>query len=351
MRKIIHIDMDCFYAAIEMRDNPALKDRAVAVGGSADRRGVICTCNYPAREYGVRSAMATAHAMRLCPDLLLLPVDMPKYKAVAASIRTIFYQYTNKVEPISLDEAYLDVTDCLQYQGSATWIARAIRAQIFREQQLTASAGVAPNKFLAKIGSDWKKPNGQFVIPPAAIADFIVDLPIDKIPGVGQVTAKKINRLNIHTCQDLQLWPSEQLQEKFSAFGLKLFDYCRGIDKREVNPNRMRKSVSVEATFPADIKQLAQCLQKIAALFIQLQQRLENYAERAVKNQFVKIKFNNFAVTTVTAITNEPKLNLFEQLCATAYLRQQLPVRLLGVGVSFYDENISVEKKQLDLDV
>jgi len=353
MRKIIHIDMDCFYAAVEMRDNPALRGIPIAVGGTRDRRGVICTSNYEARKYGVRSAMPTAHALQLCPQLTLLPVNISKYKAVALQIREIFYAYTEKVEPLSLDEAYLDVTDCQQYQGSATQIAQAIRDQIFAQQQLTASAGVAPNKFLAKVASDWNKPNGQYVIKPQQIADFILQLPVNKIPGVGKVTAKKMQELGIHLCADLQQLSIEQLAEQFGVFGQKLHDYCRGIDQREVEPQRERKSVSVEETFPTDLTNLTHCADRIADLFNQLVQRLKPYSEKIIKNQFVKVKFNNFAQTTAECIAADLKLNVFQQLCQTAYLRYQLPVRLLGLGVHFRDEDneIKVDNEQLALNI
>ena len=194
MQKIIHIDMDCFYAAIEIRDNPDLSTKPVAVGGSTDRRGVLTTCNYVARKYGIHSAMATATALRKCPNLIVLPVRMQLYKDVSSEIRDIFYQYTELVEPISLDEAYLDVTDSNHCYGSATWIASRIRKEIFNKCRITASAGVAPNKFLAKVASDWKKPNGQTVITPEDILDFVAKLKVEKINGVGKVTAEKLHR-------------------------------------------------------------------------------------------------------------------------------------------------------------
>jgi len=191
IRKIIHIDMDCFYAAIEMRDNPRLRNKPIAVGGSAQSRGVLCTSNYLARQSGVRSAMATAYALKLCPQLIVIKPDMEKYRLISHKIRTVFEQYTDLIEPLSLDEAFLDVSDCQQHNGSATLIAQAIRQQIKDTENLTASAGIAPNKFLAKIASEWNKPDGQFVIPPQNIAAFIPTLPIEKIFGVGKVTAKK----------------------------------------------------------------------------------------------------------------------------------------------------------------
>lgn len=189
MRKIIHVDMDCFFAAVEMRDNPALRDIPIAIGGSRERRGVISTANYPARQFGVRSAMPTAMALKLCPHLTLLPGRFDAYKEASRHVRDIFSRYTSLIEPLSLDEAWLDVTDSPHCYGSATLIAREIRQTIFNELQLTASAGVAPVKFLAKIASDLNKPNGQYVITPADVPDFLKTLPLAKIPGVGKVSA------------------------------------------------------------------------------------------------------------------------------------------------------------------
>ena len=198
-RKIIHVDMDCFYAAVEMRDDPSLRGIPVAVGGASDRRGVISTCNYEAREFGVHSAMATAYALRLCPNLRVVPGRMSHYQAVSRLIREIFSRYTKIIEPISLDEAFLDVTDCAQFQGSATLIAADIRLAIREELHLTASAGVAPNKFLAKICSDENKPDGQCVIAPDEVDNFVRDLPLGKIPGVGKVTQTRLAKAGFYT--------------------------------------------------------------------------------------------------------------------------------------------------------
>lgn len=244
-RKIVHIDMDCFYAAIEMRDNPGLADKPVAAGGTRETRGVLATCNYRARQYGLHAAMSTYAAFKHCPDLVLLPVNMEKYRHVSREIKTIFHDYTPYVEPLSLDEAYLDVTQCDAYQGSATLIAQDIRQRILTQHQFTASAGVAPNKFLAKISSDWHKPNGQLVITPNKVAGFIEQLQIGRIHGVGKATQRKLARLNVATCQDLQTLTRTTLAQHFGAFGEKLYLYARGINPRPVEPNRIRKSVSV----------------------------------------------------------------------------------------------------------
>lgn len=206
MRKIIHIDMDCYYAAVEMRDFPEYRGKPLAVGGSSDRRGVISTCNYEARKFGVHSAMATAYALKLCPDLILVPTRMQVYKDVSLQIREIFSRYTQVIEPLSLDEAYLDVSECQQYKGSATLIAAAIRRDILAETGLTASAGIAPVKYLAKVASDLNKPNGQYVITPEAIPEFVKTLSLRKIPGVGKVTAEKLSSLGLNTCGDVQCY-------------------------------------------------------------------------------------------------------------------------------------------------
>ncbi|MGA9618935.1 MAG: DNA polymerase IV, partial [Serratia proteamaculans] len=230
MRKIIHVDMDCFFAAVEMRDDPSLRDIPLAIGGSADRRGVISTANYPARRYGVHSAMSTAMALKLCPHLKLLPGRMAAYKEASQHIREIFARYTPLIEPLSLDEAYLDVTDCSQCNGSATLIAEQIRQTISDELNLTASAGIAPIKFLAKIASELNKPNGQYVITPAQVPAFLQQLPLSKIPGVGKVTAKRLEDVGLITCADVQQYDLVALLKRFGKFGRVLWERCQGID-------------------------------------------------------------------------------------------------------------------------
>ncbi|MCF7099142.1 DNA polymerase IV, partial [Klebsiella variicola] len=215
MRKIIHVDMDCFFAAVEMRDNPALRDIPIAIGGSRVQRGVISTANYPARKFGVRSAMPTATALKLCPHLTLLPGRFDAYKEASNHIREIFSRYTSLIEPLSLDEAYLDVSDSVHCQGSATLMAQEIRETIHRELNLTASAGIAPVKFLAKIASDLNKPNGQFVIAPHQVAEFVKTLPLSKIPGVGKVSAAKLESMGLRTCEDVQNSDLAMLLKRF----------------------------------------------------------------------------------------------------------------------------------------
>ena len=232
MRKIIHVDCDCFYAAIEMRDDPSLASRPLAVGGSADRRGVIATCNYEARAYGVRSAMSSRHALKLCPDLLIVKPRFEVYRSVSRDIHGIFRQFTDLIEPLSLDEAYLDVTAPASGLATATEVAQAIRAQIREETQLTASAGVAPNKFLAKIASDWKKPDGLFVIRPHQVFDFLTPLPVGCIPGVGKVAQQRLEALGVKTVGDLRTIDLAVLHEAFGSFGLRLHE--RAQDRKSV---------------------------------------------------------------------------------------------------------------------
>ncbi|PJE17974.1 DNA polymerase IV [Legionella sp.] len=336
LRKIIHIDMDCFYAAIEIRDNPSLANKPVAVGGSTDRRGVLCTCNYIARQYGVHSAMPTVIALRLCPDLVVLPVNMLKYRQVSQVINSIFKEFTELVEPLSLDEAFLDVTDCSQHQGSATWIAEAIRSNIWKAEKLTASAGVAPNKFLAKIASAWKKPNGLFVIRPEQVTAFVNQLAVVKLFGVGKVTARKLHNMNIIKCADLQEIPLHVLVQHFGKLGQHLYNQCRGIDERPVQPNRKRKSLSVETTLTENIRDAAQALEIIDELYKKLLRRIKDSAPNfLIKNQYVKIKFADFQLTTVEAKSTQVDLMLFHDLFNKNY-KEQKAIRLLGLGVHFH---------------
>jgi len=340
--------MDCFYAAIEMRDDPSLRGKPVAVGGGADQRGVLCTCNYEAREYGVRSAMATGYAQKQCPDLIIIPVNFPKYREASQQIRQIFLEYTELVEPLSLDEAYLDVTECNQHQGSATWMAQAIRKKIFQTTKLTASAGIAPNKFLAKVASDWKKPNGQFVITPEQIDDFVESLPVKKLWGVGPVTAKKLHQRGIQTCADVQQLSLKTLSDDFGKMGVSLFDLCRGIDHREVKPSRIRKSVSVEETFVHDKTSLQQCLDELPLLLKKLSGRIPPTLTDKIAKLFIKIKFNDFSQTTVETTQQIIEQDCFKQLMQEGYERKNQPVRLLGVGVRLKEE-VSNEWQQLEI--
>jgi len=339
-RKIIHIDMDCFYAAIEMRDYPELASEAIAVGGAPDKRGVISTCNYKARKYGVHSAMATAHALRLCPDLVIQPGRMDVYRDESVYIREIFAEFTNKIEPLALDEAYLDVTGSTHHQGSASWIAKAIRERIYETRQLTASAGIGPNKCLAKIASDWRKPNGQMLISPEYVSKFMHALPVRKLFGVGPVMEDRLAQLNIKTCGELQALSKIQLMQNFSSMGERLYDLARGIDDREVKSERIRKSISVEETYTIDLASLAACVQELPALIKRLDERIKKAGEiSGIHNVFVKLKFNDFKQTTVERLAHTFELEAVKALLTEGWERgAEKPVRLLGVGIRLSQE-------------
>ena len=325
--------MDCFYAAIEMRDNPKIRNKPVAVGGKPEERGVLCTCNYIARKYGLHSAMATAHALRLCPNLVLLPVNMGKYQKVSEELFHIFQQYTPIIEPLSLDEAFLDVTGCKLFQGSATRMAQSIKKQIYREQHLTASAGVAPNKFLAKVASEWNKPNGLYVITPEQINAFVKQLPVSKLFGVGPVTEKKMEQSGLKTCNDLQKLSLADLTMKFGSFGASLHALCRGIDNRPVETDRQRKSISVEETFHVDLTTLAEGIGQLPILLERLRERLSDCHDLIIAKLFIKIKFYDFTRTTVEGIFPELDIKQYESLFITGYNRHNKSMRLIGLGV------------------
>lgn len=350
MKKIIHCDADCFFAAVEMRDDPSLRFRPIAVGGHSNQRGVISTCNYEARHYGVRSAMSSAVAMRLCPDLIILPHRMEAYKAASLQMRHIFYEYTELVEPLSLDEAFLDVSGSEHCHGSATYIAESIRQRIYDEVKISVSAGVAPNKFLAKIASDWNKPNGLFVITPNEVDNFVRQLPVTKIFGVGKATATRLANLNITSCADLQRLSVFDLKQHFGQLGVRLYELCRGQDKREVNVGRRRKSLSVENTYPQDLPHLDSCLSRLPELMQELGRRLRRLdADYRIVKIFVKIKFADFTTTTIERSSSVVSMAEFQPLCVEAYIRLAIPVRLLGVGVRFVDLREDQSFYQLDL--
>jgi DNA polymerase-4 len=330
-----------------MRDDPSLRDLPIAIGGKSDRRGVVATCNYKAREYGVRSAMPTGQALKLCPDLVVVPGTMSKYREAAQQIRQIFYRYTDKVEPLSLDEAYLDVTDCTECHGSATLIAEEIRKVIAREVGVTASAGIAPNKFLAKVASDLNKPDGQYVITPPEIDAFVEKLKVKRIFGVGKVTNEKLRRLGIETCGDLQQHPLLELVDKFGVFGKRLHDLSFGRDNREVNANSRRKSLSMERTYSDDLVDQAACLQKLPDLLLELRSRLRRVdSDYLVTKQLIKMKFSDFTSTTVE---RQVVKGLPIDLCLQAWERGGRSVRLLGLGVRFIDTRDEGRAVQLDL--
>ena len=322
-----------------MRDDPRLQGRAVAVGGSADRRGVIATCNYEARSWGVHSAMPTARALKLCPDLEIIKPRMDAYKAASREIHSILHDYTDCIEPLSLDEAFLDVTDCALCSGSGTLIAKEIRSRVWQELRLVVSAGVAPNKFLAKIASDWRKPNGLFVITPDEVDDFVLGLPVKKLHGVGKVTAAKLARMGITDCAHLREHSLLALSKAFGSFGERLWSLARGIDERPVQPFSRRQSLSVETTFDQDLPDLTACQAQLPALLKELarrQARLDSYYRP--EKPFVKVKFHDFTQTTIEQAGAPLDLDSYRLLLSAAFMRGNKPVRLLGVGVRLHDQ-------------
>ena len=352
-RKIIHIDFDAFFASIEIRDNPRLSGKAVAVGGASDRRGVIATCNYEARRFGVHSAMSSAQAMRLCPELKIIPPRFSVYREASSEAHAIFQQYTDLIEPLSLDEAYLDVTGTHLCRGSATLIAEEIRQKIFQKLNVTVSAGVANNKFLAKIASDWNKPNGLFVITPEQVDDFIFDLPVKKIHGVGRVTSEKLHKKGIKTCGQLRQYSILELSRWFGSFGERLWELSRGQDDREVQTSRRRKSLSVEHTYDKDLAGLEDITAQVIPLLEELQERYQRIEkEYEVHKHFVKVKFADFTQTTLEESLPTTGVNVkehFTQLLIRAWERGGRPVRLLGLGVRLLDLREERALEQLEL--
>ncbi len=317
-----------------MRDDPALRLLPVAVGGRSDQRGVIATCNYAAREFGVRSAMATAQALQRCPGLIVIAPSMEKYRIASRQILAIYRDYTDLVEPLSLDEAYLDVTHCTRHDGSATRIAQEIRARIEATVGITASAGIAPNKFVAKIASDWNKPNGQFVVRPHEIDAFVAALPVKKLHGVGKVTATRLHALGIESCGDLRAWSQLELLRQFGKFGERLYQLCRGIDERSVNPHSERKSVSVEETYSVDLSDDAACAIALDQLIVALRVRIARANVNVpIHKLFIKIRFADFRHTSVECVAPSVDATMLHALLKIGLSRQRQSVRLLGVGV------------------
>jgi len=344
-RVIIHLDMDCFYAAIEVRDRPSLRGKPVGVGGARDRRGVLTTCNYEARKFGVRSAMPTFMALQRCPNLIVLPTRFDVYRREAAVIRGILHRFTSLIEPLSLDEAYLDVTE---HPGAPGPLAQVIRGTIFRKTKLTSSAGIGPNKLIAKIASETHKPNGQFEVTPEQVPEFMEKLPVRKIWGIGEKTERKLEELGVKTCRELQRFSRPELVDLFGKFGVELYDLCRGVDDRPVEPDRPRKSLSTEETFTIDLTTLEQCEERLEELFQELMADLaQKESTREITKIFVKLKFNDFTRTTAERAGLAPVLQNFGSLLAEAFARTGKPVRLIGLGVRFSEA--APESTQMDL--
>jgi len=357
-RKIIHIDMDAFFAAVEQRDFPQYRNKPLIVGGAPNSRGVVATCSYEARQYGIHSAMPSAHAYRLCPRAIFVKPRFEAYQQASAAIRKIFAEYTDLFEPLSLDEAYLDVTNTKLHQGSATLIAKAIKAAIKKETQLVASAGVSYNKFLAKIASDINKPDGLYLITPEQGADFAEQLPVEKFHGIGKATSTKMHSLGIKTGKDLKELPLEMLQHYFGKAGLHYYSISRGIDNRPVNNYRIRKSVGVETTFQHDIKLKHDVIAQLQNL---LGQALSKVAEKqlAAHTLAVKVKYHDFVQITRSRtlpqrITAEAEAEsamvvILEDLLNDTDIGRR-NVRLLGVTLSSLENKSSrTHYRQMDL--
>jgi DNA polymerase-4 len=355
VKKIIHVDMDCFYAAVEVKHRPDLRGKPLGIGGPPNTRSVLCTANYEARKFNVHAAMPSSRAMRLCPQLILVPPNFELYKKESLAVREILRRFTPLIEPLSLDEAYLDVTDCLHFGGSATLIAKEIRRLIEHELQLTASAGIAPNKFLAKIASDWNKPNGQFAIEPNKVNQFMPPLKIEKIFGVGKVTAKQMHALGLSTCGDIQKTSPLQLAQWFGSRGAELALLARGIDHRSVEPNSERKSLTVEETFVSDIADFSECLKVIPRLYGDWERRMAKSDYRSkIRGYVVKVKFADFKSTTHEVSSRAyPQLSDFEKLLRRAWERRAEPIRLIGLGVrlSTSENNKTKNLAQLSFEI
>jgi DNA polymerase IV len=353
VRKIVHIDMDAFYASVEQRDDPHLRAKPVIVAWRGNR-SVVCAASYEARKFGVRSAMPAVRAERLCPNAVFLPPDFPRYRAVSRQVREIFERHTDLIEPLSLDEAYLDVSENKTGLPTATLVARTIREQIRTELQLTASAGVAPNKFLAKIASDWKKPDGLFVIQPEDVDAFLLPLPLGRLPGVGKVTEEKLKALDLHTIADLRRLDLPTLESRFGRYGVRLYELARGVDGSKVVPDRPTQSISAEDTFERDVllRETEPMIRKLAELTWAASRKESRIARTVV----LKLKTAEFKILTRSHTPSSPPSSCEElteialSLRERVALRPQQRFRLVGVGLSnFLDpEDVSAQAALFD---
>jgi len=335
--KIIHIDMDAFYASVERRDNPELKGLPVAVGYDG-KRGVVAAASYEARKYGVHSAMATSTAKRLCPGLIFITPRFEKYRAVSRQVHAVLTEYTDLIEPLSLDEAYLDVTINKKNIPSAWTVAQNIRDEIYKRTGLTASAGVSYNKFLAKLASDMRKPNGQYLITPEQGPDFIAQLAISKFHGIGPATTEKMHRLGIQTGADLKTWSLEDLRSNFGKLGSWYFDLARAQDQRPVEPHRERKSVSAETTFLNDVTDRDHLDQTLAELAGEVWHWVEEHHQYG-RTVVIKIKWANFEQSTRSKTEQSPIVEIADvRSIASELLNSIFPlpqgIRLIGIGIS-----------------
>lgn len=343
LRKIIHVDMDAFYASVEQLDHPELRGKPVAVGGSS-KRGVVSAASYEARKFGVRSAMSSVMAKRNCPDLIFVKSNFERYREISAQIREIFYEYTDLVEPLSLDEAYLDVTENKKGLMSATLIAKKIRNQIKEKTGLNASAGISVNKFIAKVASDINKPNGQKTVAPEEVIEFLEQLDIRKFYGVGKVTAEKMYRLGIFSGKDLKLKSEDYLTEHFGKSGRHFYNVVRGIHHSEVKPHRIRKSLGAERTFNENISSEVFMLEKLQNIAEEIERRLKK-SDVAGKTITLKIKYSDFTQQTRSKTisyfisSKDLILELAKELLYQEKLKNS--VRLLGISLS----NLNTEKE------
>jgi DNA polymerase-4 len=341
VQKIIHVDMDAFYASVEQRDNPQLRGKPVIVAWLGNR-SVVCAASYEARSFGVHSAMPAIRAERLCPDAIFVPPDFPRYRAVSRSVREIFKRHTDLIEPLSLDEAYLNVTENKTGLATATLVARTIRQQIREELNLTASAGVAPNKFLAKLASDWRKPDGLFVIQPDDIDAFLLPLPVGRLPGVGTVTGEKLAKLGVQTVSDLRTLDLALLEQHFGRYGQRLHELSRGIDHNQVVPDRPTQSISVEGTFEHDV-----LLPETEPMIRGLAEKLWSASRkepRMARTVVLKLKTSEFKILTRSHTPDSPPASCEELTAIALKLRERVDLgpqqryRLVGIGLSNFQQ-------------
>ena len=346
LRKIVHIDMDAFYASVEQRDDPALRGKPVVVAWRG-QRSVVCAASYEARVFGIRSAMPAVRAERLCPDAIFVAPDFTRYRAASRQVREIFLRHTDLVEPLSLDEAYLDVTAPKTAHASATAVARAIRQEIFEATALTASAGVAPNKFLAKIASDWRKPNGLFVIRPHEALEFLAPLPVARIPGVGKVMDAKLQALGIRSCADLRARDVLELERRFGRYGRRLHELSYGIDERAVDPDQPVQSISAEDTFARDVP-LAATEPMIRELADKTWAATRK-TQRIGRTVVLKLKTSDFHILTRSHTPPLPPQSAQELADIAVSLRERVALpeptryRLVGVGLSNFRDADTLE--------
>jgi DNA polymerase IV len=347
-RKIIHVDMDAFYASVEQRDEPLLRGKPVIVAWKGNR-SVVCAASYEARAFGVRSAMPAVRAQRLCPDGIFVAPDFPRYRAVSKNVHEIFKRHTDLIEPLSLDEAYLDVTENKTGLPTATLAARTIREQIRQELNLTASAGVAPTKFLAKLASDWRKPDGLFVIRPEEVDAFLLPLQVGRLPGVGKVTEEKLAKLGIKTVGALRSLERANLEHEFGRYGVRLYELARGIDESPVDPDRPTKSISVEDTFQEDV-----LLAETEPMIRRLAEKLWSASRkesRTARTMVLKLKTSEFKILTRSHTPDSPPSSCKELTEIAIKLRERVDLgphqryRLVGIGLSNFREAEETESQ------